>query len=57
MSIETYLSIFCSITSIIVNIYTIWIVRKFWINTAKKTVDTISNSLAKAEDIVKDIVK
>lgn len=54
MNIETSLSIICSATSIIVNIYTIWIVRKFWIDTAKKTAETVSDNLAKAEDVVKN---
>ena len=54
MNIETSLSIICSVTSIIVNIYTIWIVRKFWIDTAKKTAETVSDNLAKAEDVVKN---
>jgi hypothetical protein len=57
MSIVDNLSIICSITSIIVNIYTIWMVRKFWINTAKKTAVTVSDGLAKAEDVVRDIIK
>lgn len=57
MNIETILSVVCSVTAIIVNIYTIWTVRKFWINTARKTVEGVSDKLAEFDDAVRDKLK
>jgi NADH:ubiquinone oxidoreductase subunit 4 (subunit M) len=47
MEIGTMLAIGASITSIIVNIYTLWSVRKVILGGVKKTVDKIEEQVKK----------